>query len=149
MKKRRIYIAIVAILSVLILCSFMMCKFNKMNQEVYERHLQSTAPLDTETVLDLCEKLDLEKTDPLCDLEVEIYAVDYAQVLYKRLNVETTTFDDVDEILGDYTDECYTYDSGITGCRYDLKGDGKFLCSASFDERGLLEEFLYGWYADF
>ena len=79
MKKRRIFIGnTVTILVILILCVFGIYKIMKAERELNERYLRSTSPLDAETVLDLCEKLNLQTTDPFCDLNTEIYAVDYA-----------------------------------------------------------------------
>ena len=107
---------------------------------LYRRNWEKeTSPLPRETIDKLCKSLSLDDNDSVCNPSKKIYAYDFSQVLREYFPLEdpmetpknsaTITFQQVENIIGDYQIECQdVVDLPANGysyfrCFYDLRGD--------------------------
>ncbi len=76
-----------------------------------------TSPLPEETILDLCDRLELEDDDPLCNVENTIYAGYFYRTIKKTIKPSSGEWmnkEQVNDLLGAYLlEECYESTSNI------------------------------------
>ena len=115
------------------------------------RWRDKTSPLDPKTVKYFCELLELPPDDPLCMPKEETYAPQLYPFIIQKLqpeNGEWATFNDVEEILGQYKDRCsqiWVESDGFEyfDCRYDLRGDEVYPISIYFYPNGDIWKIIY------
>jgi len=105
--------------------------FAKSAAERQEDWQERTAPLDEETIVDLCDKFGLLSTNPLCVPDAVVFGPDFFQIIKDSLTPEDgegATYDEVESYLAEYRYFCE--EPVITGdgdeyfsCEYDLVGD--------------------------
>lgn len=116
----------------------------KLEREDYTRY---TTPLASDTVVDLCNKLDLSENDRRCNSGAVVYAPDFFDDIkehFRNLPKEKATQEEVDETLGDYKMRCSHPTKLSTGkvyyrCLYDLRGDEVSIISIYFHGDGTID----------
>ena len=103
-----------------------------------------TTPLEEEVVQDLCQKLALAEDDPLCQVGAIVYAPDFFPAVRASFQPGVTTYEDVQEKLGDYQykrGQLVTQADGAAYfvCDYDFNGDRVFPVGFFFTDEGILE----------
>lgn len=93
-----------------------------------ENWRNKTTPLSQHVQQDLCQKLNLSANDALCDPLEARYAPDFFEVITERFSSDSYTFQDVQNVLGDYlvyleeTEEVKGEQYFLVW--YDFRGDG-------------------------
>jgi len=103
-------------------------------------YTKRTTPLAETVVADLCEKLTLPEDDPRCQPGATVYAPEFFDSIkryFKKLPAEKANQEEVDRVLGDYLDSCYTWqETKKYSCAYDLRGDHVSIIGAFFEADG-------------
>jgi len=103
-----------------------------------------SSPLETAVVQDLCQKLALAEDDPLCQPGAVVYAPDFFPAVRTTFQPGITTYDDVQEKLGDYQYKKGQLVTQVDGtkyfvCDYDFNGDRVFPVGFFFTDEGILK----------
>ena len=113
--------------------------------------MQKTSPLNSYTIEDLCIRLDIEK-EKICqdDYPKPVYAPNffpYIREIIQPKNGEWATFEEVEELIGEYKVEQTdpNFEKGVNYYRvlYDLKGDGVTWIFVIFYPTGIMESANY------
>ena len=136
---------ILILISILVvgLCGFLVFSY-KSNYR--ERWTSRTSPLPESTIVDLCDRLQLDQNNKLCGLEKDVYAGDFYLIIRKRIqpnNQDWMDYNQVNELLGPYLEDECLFDPGSEGtisCYYDLRGDKVYYIGAHFDSNGKLKK---------
>lgn len=124
-----------------------------LNQVFIARLRECTAPLEPDTVRDLCTVLALSTSDRRCQPNAKVYAQDFNISIPAVFEPGEATYDIVDAKLGHYLVACErpvyaTFVGYSYRCHYDLKGDGTFPISITFhgtvEGEGLVENVSMG-----
>ena len=139
------------------LCSLSTLKILEIKQEVdqiateradYKKH---TDPLESETVTDLCLRLDIQEGDPRCQPNAVVYGPEFfpeIRAYVKNLPDGLKTQPEVEKLLGPYRDFCSDPVKPMIGattyrCIYLLKSDGTSGISVTYKEDGTIYNTIY------
>lgn len=98
---------------------------------------ERTTPLPQSTIATLCENFNLNQDHKLCSGKKVVYGPDFNEIIRTTFQPRVATFNDVDEKIGMFKQECYPVvhqDDGFSyfRCRYDLRGDEEFIIGIIF-----------------
>lgn len=115
-------------------------------QERIELSKNLSSPLPSSTIENLCQKMNLSRTNSLCNNSMEVYSVDFYDEIesYLRPTPEKqVAFSSVEELLGQYAwGECSLNNDGSQRCYYDIRGDQIFIITVIFNEDKSMEKLL-------
>jgi hypothetical protein len=104
-----------------------------------------TTPLSKETVADICLKFGIEETSEYCKDNAIVYAPEIFPEIeryFKNLPGKTNIVPIVDEKLVAYLISCNATSKATYECKYDLRGDGRYLLYIVFTKDGYLYRIL-------
>lgn len=112
----------------------------------------ATTPLSQEVNSDLCTQLEIDPTDPRCDIENSsvVYGPDFFREIYELFTPEDSpwaTYDEVEEIIGTYKYECEPTVQLSDGteyfvCAHDFAGDRVFPIAIFYFSDGNMMELI-------
>jgi hypothetical protein len=109
-------------------------------------YTKRTTPLPQNTINDICEKFALNPNDVRCQPGAIVYGPDFFKEIKKYfhdLPKQENIVPIVDKNLGTYLVACEITDkNGGQGCRYDLRGDGKYTIIIYFTKEGFFDGIL-------
>ena len=110
-----------------------------LSYEFIYRHFPEsyTTPLNYETVMDLCNILQLQKFDKRCSGE-DVYSFDFYPDFIRRYD-RWTPREQVDNDISKYLINCSDWvvtfaDGAFQDCKYDFKGDGAFTLEIEYSK---------------
>ncbi len=135
-RRSRLILGIVLIISMCIGSCWLIRAYGTYSAQQKIRAL--TTPLAPEVVQALCLKFELPATDKRCGTGAVVYAPDFYADLGRLFEYGKSTYQDVQDLFGDYQYECETRERVAAQgyhsfrCMYDFHGDRMFPVSFRF-----------------
>lgn len=111
---------------------------------IREDYTLHTTPLRESVINDICLNLNIQASSENCQTNAIVYAPDFfdeIKAYFRDLPNQEKTYATVQEKLGDYLVFCGKPDpDGSYRCKYDLRGDNRYLIFFSYDENNFYYE---------
>ncbi|MGD8455737.1 MAG: hypothetical protein PVF83_05065 [Anaerolineales bacterium] len=139
---------------VLFLVAFvgMLYIFSRFLIDDYKRDMawrETLSPLPQETIEKLCEIFNLRSGERRCNTSKQVYSYQFYGDVYRFLyeapemqDDPLPTFDEVEELIGEYKQGCNSFEDGYFYCWYKFSGEDEDPITLYFDENEILFMFV-------